>query len=155
MDPIEEGRRNWVGHDSGPVDQVTAATALTRGQQIVTGRVAAVLAEYDLTFAQLEVLVTLADRDTPPGMGELGDTLRLHPTTAARTVGRLERARYVERIDDDADRRVSRVRVSDRGLAVTRAALTRLREVRFGVEGWDTAAARRFSEVVAPVITTG
>src|SRR5215813_12924545 len=99
MDPIEEGRRNWLAHDCGPVHQVAAATALTRGQQLATGRMAKVLAEHDLTFAQLEVLVTLADRRTPPGMGELGETLRLHPTTAARTVARLERARYVERVD--------------------------------------------------------
>src|ERR1700743_991927 len=117
MDPIAAGRRNWVAHDCGPVEQVTAATALTRAQQIATGRMAPVLAGYDLTFAQLEVLIAVADRDHLVGMGELGAMLGLHPTTTARTVARLERARYVERVDDAGDRRVPRARASTRGVA--------------------------------------
>ena len=59
------------------MEQVTAATALTRAQQIATGRMAPVLAEYDLTFAQLEVLIAVADRDHLVGMGELGAALGL------------------------------------------------------------------------------
>lgn len=152
MDPIEEGRRNWLAHGSGPVHQVTAATALTRGQQIATQRMGRVLAEHDLTFAQLEILVRLAEHPEPLGMGELGAAVRLHPTTAARTVARLERARYVERVDDEADRRVTRVRVSERGLTVTRAALCGLRGIGFGLPGWDAAAARRFSALAAPIV---
>jgi DNA-binding MarR family transcriptional regulator len=145
MDPIAEGRRNWIAHDCGPVEQVTAATALTRAQQIAMGRMGAVLAEYGLTFAQLEVLVAVADRDALVGMGELGAMLGLHPTTTARTVARLERARYVERVDDAGDRRVTRVRASERGLAVARAALGRLHDIGFGLAGWDEADTRRFA----------
>jgi DNA-binding MarR family transcriptional regulator len=145
MDPIAEGRRNWVAHGCGPVEQVTAATALTRAQQIATGRMAPLLAEYDLTFAQLEVLVAVADHARLVGMGELGAMLGLHPTTTARTVARLERARYVERVDDTGDRRVTRVRASARGLAVAHAALTRLRDIGFGLDGWDEADTRRFT----------
>ncbi|MCT2583538.1 MarR family winged helix-turn-helix transcriptional regulator [Actinophytocola gossypii] len=152
MDPLEEGRRNWLAHDSGPVHQVSAATALTRGQQIATSAMARVLAEHDLTFAQLEILVRLADRPAPLGMGELGDAVKLHPTTAARTVARLERARYVERVDDEDDRRVTRVRVSERGLAVTRTALGRLREVGFGLDGLSRVDTRRLTELVRPII---
>jgi DNA-binding MarR family transcriptional regulator len=112
---------------------------------------APVLAEYDLTFAQLEVLIAVADRDRLVGMGELGAALGLHPTTTARTVARLERARYVERVDDAEDRRVTRVRASARGLAVARAALARLREIRFGLEGWDEAETRRFADLAGLV----
>lgn len=152
MDPIEEGRRNWLAHDSGPVHQVTAATVLTRGQQIATQRMARVLAGYDLTFAQLEILVRLAEHPEPLGMGELGAAVRLHPTTAARTVARLERARYVERTDDDTDRRVTRVRVSARGMTVANAALHGLREIGFGLDGWTPRQARRFTKLADPVI---
>lgn len=152
MDPIEEGRRNWLAHDSGPVHQVTAATVLTRGQQIATQRMARVLAGYDLTFAQLEILVRLAEHPDPLGMGELGAAVRLHPTTAARTVTRLERARYVERADDDTDRRVTRVRVSERGLAVAKEALHGLREIGFGLDGWTPAQTRRFTALADPII---
>lgn len=152
MDPIEEGRRNWLAHDSGPVHQVTAATVLTRGQQIATRRMARVLAAHDLTFAQLEILVRLAEHPEPLGMGELGAAVRLHPTTAARTVTRLERARYVERADDDSDRRVTRVRVSERGMATARAALRDLRAIRFGLDGWTSAQARRFTTLADPII---
>lgn len=152
MDPIEEGRRNWLAHDSGPVHQVTAATVLTRGQQIATQRMARVLAEHDLTFAQLEILVRLAEHAGPLGMGELGAAVRLHPTTAARTVGRLERARYVERADDDTDRRVTRVRMSERGTAVVHAALRDLREIDFGLTGWTPEDARRFTALADPII---
>ncbi|HEY0451032.1 MarR family winged helix-turn-helix transcriptional regulator [Actinophytocola sp.] len=152
MDPIEEGRRNWLAHDSGPVHQVTAATVLTRGQQIATQRMAGVLAEHDLTFAQLEILVRLAERPEPLGMGELGAAVRLHPTTAARTVSRLERARYVERADDDTDRRVTRVRLSERGAAVVNAALRDLRGIGFGLTGWAPEDARRFTALADPII---
>ncbi len=145
MDPIAEGRRNWIANDCGPVEQVTAATALTRAQQIATGRMASVLAKYDLTFAQLEVLVAVAGRDALVGMGELGAMLGLHPTTTARTVARLERAQYVERVDDAADRRVTRVRASARGRTVAGAALTGLREIGFGLDGWDESDTRRFT----------
>ena len=145
MDPIAEGRRNGVAHGCGPAEQVTAATALTRAQQIATGRMAPVLTGYDLTFAQLEVLVTVDGRDQLIGMGELGAALGLHPTTTARTVARLERERYVERVDDDGDRRVTRVRASERGVAVARAALARLGEIRFGLDGWDEAETARFA----------
>ena len=152
MDPIEEGRRNWLSRDSGPVHQVTAATVLTRGQQIATQRVARVLAGHDLTFAQLEVLVRLAEHPAPLGMGELGTAVRLHPTTAARTVARLERAGHVERIDDDTDRRVTRVRISDRGMTTARAALHGLRAIGFGLEGWTPRQARRFTTLADPII---
>ena len=145
MDPIAEGRRNWVAHGCGPVEQVTAATALTRAQQIATRRMAPVLATCDLTFAQLEVLVTVASRDRLVGMGELGTALGLHPTTTARTVARRERARYVERVDDAEDRRVTRVRASERGASVAQAALARLSEIRFGLEGWDDEETHRFA----------
>lgn len=145
MDPIAEGRRNWVAYGCGPVEQVTAATALTRAQQIATRRMAPVLATCDLTFAQLEVLIAVAGRDQLVGMGELGAALGLHPTTTARTVARLERARYVERVDDAEDRRITRVRASERGAAVAQDALARLGEIRFGLEGWDEAETRRFA----------
>jgi DNA-binding MarR family transcriptional regulator len=84
-------------------------------------------------------------------MGELGAALGLHPTTTARTVARLERARYVERVDDAGDRRVTRVRATERGLAVARAALARLSEIRFGLEGWDDAETRRFADLAGLV----
>lgn len=154
MDPIAEGRRNWIAHGCGPVDQVTAATALTRGQQLATRRMAALLAEHDLTFARLEVLVVLADHDAPLGMGQLGDVLHLHPTTAARTVARLERVNFVERIPDVADRRVTRVLLRPLGLTVTRAALRGLREIRYGLDGWGMPEARRFTALVAPILGT-
>lgn len=152
MDPIEEGRRNWTAHDCGPVEQVTTATALTRGQQVVTRRLSQQLAGFGLTFAQLEVLVRLADQQVPPTMGDLAAALRLHPTTTARTVARLERSRYVERIDDGHDRRITRVRVLARGLDVTRAALARLHENGFGLGGWDADDARRFTVLVSAIL---
>jgi DNA-binding MarR family transcriptional regulator len=153
MDPIEEGRRNWREHGCGPVEQVSAATALTRGKQIAVRRTAAVLGEHDLTFPQFELLMVLADSAAPLGMGELGSALRLHPTTAARTVARLERARYVERVADEHDRRISRVRINAQGAEVTRAALAGLRDIRFGLEGWDGEDVDRFARAVAPILT--
>ncbi|HET9969124.1 MAG TPA: MarR family transcriptional regulator [Streptosporangiaceae bacterium] len=155
MDPIAEGRRNWVAYGCGPVEQVTAATALTRAQQIATRRMAPVLATCDLTFAQLEVLIAVAGRDQLVGMGELGAALGLHPTTTARTVARLERARYVERVDDAEDRRVTRVRASERGTSVAQAALARLGEIRFGLEGWDEAETRRFACLAGLICDVG
>ncbi|TDC41458.1 MarR family transcriptional regulator [Actinomadura sp. KC345] len=153
MDPIEEGRRNWLEHDSGPVEQISAATALTRGKQIAVRRTAAALGEHGLTFSQFEVLMALAEHAAPLGMGELGAALRLHPTTAARTVARLERAGHVERVASEHDRRVSLVRASAHGAEVTASALAGLRDIRFGLDGWDAEDVRRFTRAVAPFLT--
>jgi DNA-binding MarR family transcriptional regulator len=150
-DPIAEGTRIWIERGCGPIAQVNAATGLTRAQQIVGQRIGRALAEFELTFAQLEVLLVLAGAPTPPGMGELGEQLRLHPTTAARTVARLERAQLVERVDDE-DARMSRVQVSRRGFELTRAALTRLREHGFGLAGWTEHDIRRFDTLTTPIV---
>jgi DNA-binding MarR family transcriptional regulator len=150
-DPIAEGSRNWIDRGCGPIAQVNAATGLTRAQQIVGRRIAHALAEFELTFAQLEVLLALAEAPTPPGMGELGERLRLHPTTAARTVARLEKAQLVERVQDE-DARMSRVKVSRRGFELTRASLTRLREHGFGLDGWTEHDIQRFDTLTTPIV---
>ena len=74
------------------------------------------------------------------------------PLDLAGRVGRVEvggqgrggRAETEEAEPEPAGRR-ERVRASARGLAVARAALARLREIRFGLEGWDEAETRRFA----------
>ena len=56
FDPIEEARGNWERHGWGSVDAMSAATSITRAQQIVLGRVNAVLAPIPLNFSRFEVL---------------------------------------------------------------------------------------------------
>lgn len=67
-----------------------------------------------LTLTQLTALATI-DRCGPLPIGALADEEQVGAPTATKIVDKLHAAGYVERQDDDADRRVRRVAVSPRG----------------------------------------
>jgi hypothetical protein len=53
FDPIDEARRQWLarGRD-GAADGMAAVTSVVRAEQLFRGRIDALLAPYDLTFAR-------------------------------------------------------------------------------------------------------
>ena len=61
------------------------------------------------------IFIILAQRETPPTMGELSAELNIPFSTATRLVDWLVNGDFVERIPDPADRRVIRVRMSQAG----------------------------------------
>ena len=95
FDPIDEAARQWGKHWDG-VPAMHAVTSLMRVQQLVIGRLDALLKPHGLTFARYEALVLLvfSSRGSLP-LGKMGERLQVHPTSVTSIVRRLEAAGLV------------------------------------------------------------
>src|SRR3954467_3700515 len=93
FDPIDEAAAQWARRWGG-VPQMHAVTSLMRVQQLVLGRLDAILKPHGLTFARYEalVLLTFSSRGSLP-LGKMGERLQVHPTSVTSIVQRLEAAR--------------------------------------------------------------
>lgn len=136
-DPIAEAARQWRRHgwpEAAP--GMAAVTSLMRAQQIMQGRVDAVLRPHGLTFARYEVVMLLVfSRRGALPMRVLGGRLQVHPTSVTNAVDRLEAAGLVRRRAHPADRRVTLVEVTDAGRRRAAAATAELNERVFGEVG--------------------
>ena len=96
FDPIDEAARQW-GKRWGGVPAMHAVTSLMRVQQLLIGRLDAILKPHGLTFARYEalVLLTFSSRGSLP-LGKMGERLQVHPTSVTSIVRRLETAGLVE-----------------------------------------------------------
>ncbi|MCP3918375.1 MAG: MarR family transcriptional regulator [bacterium] len=74
----------------------------------------------EVTLAQCLVLLEIEEIGTP-NMGQLAVNLRLDNSTLSRTVDGLVLKELVERENDDTDRRVVKVRLTEAGEAVSRS----------------------------------
>ena len=90
FDPIDEAARQWALRWDG-VPAMHAVTSLMRVQQLVLGRLDAILKPHGLTFARYEALVLLcfSSRGSLP-LGKMGERLQVHPTSITSIVQRLE-----------------------------------------------------------------
>lgn len=73
------------------------------------------------------ILAILRHSETPPTMGELSTQLEIPLSSVTRMVDGLVRAKFAERRDDPNDRRVVRLRMTDRGNQFTEASMDFLR----------------------------
>ena len=83
-----------MGRAAGPASRpMHAVTSLMRVQQLVIGRLDAILKPHGLTFARYEALVLLmfSSRGSLP-LGKMGERLQVHPTSVTSIVRRLEAA---------------------------------------------------------------
>jgi DNA-binding MarR family transcriptional regulator len=87
----------------------------------------------DLTFAQWRVLVIVGNDDDGTPMSDVALRLGAALSPTSRLVGRMAQRGFVQLEKDDIDRRVTRVTLSDQGLAIRQAVrekrLELLREV--------------------------
>lgn len=132
-DPIEEARRQWQAHgwrDAAP--GMTMVTLLVRVQQLLQGRIDAVLRPFDLSFARYEILRLLAfSRSGSMPMTRLGSLLQVHAASVTSAVTRLEAQGFVERVRDGDDRRIVRASITDTGRSVVDRATVQLNEMVF------------------------
>jgi DNA-binding MarR family transcriptional regulator len=85
------------------------------------------LSEHELSLTQVKMLHQLDRPDCDPlPLTELAETLSLSLPAVSRAIEALQQRGYVERREDDRDRRVKRVRITASG----RRVLTRLMEIR-------------------------
>ena len=92
FDPIEEARRQWNDHGwTDAADGMAVVTSIVRADQILQGRIDAVLRDLELTFARYELLVLLdfSRRGALP-LGKIGARLQVHPASVTNAVNRLE-----------------------------------------------------------------
>ncbi|GGW11884.1 MarR family transcriptional regulator [Streptomyces capoamus] len=82
--------------------------------------------ELGVTPAQSRLLRTLAHYPSPPRMADLAERLEVVPRAVTTLVDGLEASGKVRRVQDPANRRVTRIELTDDG----RAALRELRGVR-------------------------
>ncbi|MEW6230668.1 MAG: MarR family transcriptional regulator [Bacillota bacterium] len=97
---------------------------IRRIEHLMRTQARAELADLGVTRDQFHVLIALCGLELT--MGELGERLAVTGSTITDLVDRMERAGLAERVRDDADRRVIRVRMTSGG----RSVLDRVKERR-------------------------
>jgi DNA-binding MarR family transcriptional regulator len=80
------------------------------------GELSELLDELDLSMAQVKTLDALATHTTSPSVKQLSTSLRCSLANSSRAVDALVRRGMLERREDDVDRRVKRLTVTDAGL---------------------------------------
>ena len=113
-----------------------------------------VVAELDLSMTQLKILHILdgtADQELTPS--ELAQIVGLSPAATGRAVDALVRSGIVSRRDDEADRRVKRLALTEAGTAaVTRIARARLDGLAKVVSTLDPAQRDALSAALTPLL---
>ncbi len=151
FDPIDEAARQW-GQHWDEVPAMHAVTSLMRVQQLVIGRLDALLKPHGLTFARYEALVLLvfSSRGSLP-LGKMGQRLQVHPTSITSIVQRLEAAGLISRRPHPEDGRAVLAEITDAGRTLVESATRDLVAARFGLGPLDDTELGRLSELLRPV----
>ena len=151
FDPIDEAARQW-GQRWDRVPAMHAVTSLMRVQQLVIGRLDAILKPHGLTFARYEALVLLvfSSRGELP-LGKMGERLQVHPTSITSIVQRLEAAGLVTRRPHPDDGRAVLCAITDEGRAVVEEATGDLVAADFALEALSEEQLRELSALLSPV----
>src|SRR5881409_3567565 len=148
FDPIDEAARQWASHWDG-VPQMHAVTSLMRVQQLVLGRLDAILKPHGLTFPRYEalVLLTFSSRGSLP-LGKMGERLQVHPTSVTSIVRRLEAAGLVERKAHPVDGRAVLAEITDKGRALVEVATQDLVDADFALSALSDSDLQTVSSVL-------
>lgn len=115
-----------------------------------------VAAGLDLSLSHLRALFVLHDCQEELAVHELAERLALSMATAGRAVQALSLAGMVVRREDEQDRRVKRVRLTDDGRALVGGFVQAHREaVRECVESLDDRERANLAEALAPIVARG
>lgn len=151
FDPIDEAARQW-GLRWDRVPAMHAVTSLMRVQQLVIGRLDAILRPHGLTFARYEalVLLTFSSRGSLP-LGKMGERLQVHPTSVTSIVRRLAEDGLVVRVPHPDDGRGVLAEITDRGRTVVEAATRDLVATDFALESLTDEQLGEVSALLRPV----
>jgi DNA-binding MarR family transcriptional regulator len=151
FDPIDEAARQWGTHWDG-VPAMHAVTSLMRVQQLVIGRLDAILKPHGLTFARYEALVLLvfSSRGSLP-LGKMGERLQVHPTSVTSIVRRLDAAGLVVRRAHPEDGRAVLAEITPAGRALVEVATADLLDADFALGALSEAELRQLSTLLRPV----
>jgi DNA-binding MarR family transcriptional regulator len=102
---------------SPPRPETTGELTAARLRSAVTRmsrRLRPTAAAGSLTTTEVDVLIA-AEKQGPIRMSDLASFAGLNPTMLSRLIPKLEEAGLIRRLDDEIDRRVSRVTATDKG----------------------------------------
>ena len=151
FDPIDEAARQWGERWDG-VPAMHAVTSLMRVQQLVIGRLDAILKPHDLSFARYEalVLLTFSSRGSLP-LGKMGERLQVHPTSVTSIVQRLVAQDLVVRRQHPDDKRLVLAEITPAGRELVERATADLVAADFGLEALADAERSALSELLRPI----
>ena len=110
----------------------------------------------DLSFSQMRALFVLSDSQCELAVHELAKLLGLSMATAGRAVQGLARADMVTRREDDHDRRVKRVCLSEHGRQFVDGLMQAHREaVRECLASLSDREREQLSQALAPILARG
>jgi DNA-binding MarR family transcriptional regulator len=137
-DPIADAQRNWEGHGWGnEAAPMAAVTAIMRTQQILLGRIEAVLKPFGLTFARYELLALLSfARSGALPMNKASALLQVHPTSVTNAVDRLQAAGLVVRSAHPTDGRTTLIELTSEGRTLAKSATAALNSEVFAQSGF-------------------
>jgi DNA-binding MarR family transcriptional regulator len=114
-------------------DELVDAIVATSRALVAIAAVSIEASPVDVTLSQYRALVVLAVRG-PQRMSDLGQAMRLLPSSVTRLVERLERKGLVERIPSPASRRSTELHLTEAGREVVDAVMAvRRREIALAV----------------------
>ena len=135
-------------------DQVMAF--LSRLKKSGEAHILGVARGLDLSFSQMRALFVLADSQRDLAVHELASLLGLSMATSGRAVQGLVKANMVTRREDDHDRRVKRVRLSEHGRRFVDGLLQAHRDaVREVLESLSDHERDQLSQALAPILARG
>jgi len=151
FDPIDEAARQW-GKRWEAVPAMHAVTSLMRVQQLVLGRLDAILKPHGLTFARYEALVLLcfSSRGSLP-LGKMGERLQVHPTSITSIVQRLESDGLIVRRPHPDDGRAILAEVTPAGRKLVEVATGDLVGADFALGSLTDEQLAQLSELLRPV----
>jgi DNA-binding MarR family transcriptional regulator len=138
-----------------PADQLTDellgfVAYLTKGAQSEVLQVAAAL---DLSLSQLRALHALDAADRPLALHEVADRIGLSVAATGRAVDVMVRGGLASRREDEADRRVKRIAITDAGRdAVNRLIAARREGMTRFVATLSDPERERLSAALAPIL---
>ncbi|PWI44163.1 MarR family transcriptional regulator [Streptomyces sp. ICBB 8177] len=151
FDPIARADELWQRR-WGAVPAMGAITSIMRAQQILLGRVDAVVKPYGLTFARYEALVLLTfSKAGELPMSKIGERLMVHPTSVTNTVDRLVRSGLVDKRPNPNDGRGTLASITDKGREVVEAATRDLMAIDFGLSAYDADECQEIFALLRPL----
>ena len=111
------------------------------------------LNEVELSMSQFKTLAMLSRNDVELSLKEVAEAMGLSLPAASRAVDGLCQRSYVERREDEVDRRMKRVRISPPGAdVIERVTAVRVAVIARFLEGLPEADRDRLADAIAPLL---
>ena len=150
FDPIEEARRQWGNRGWGALEAMSAATTITRANQVVLGQIDRTLKPFGLTFSRYEALVLLSfTRTGSLPLGKMAERLMVHSTSITNTIDRLEMDGFVRRMPHPTDRRLILAEITEDGRNIVKQATDSLVEIDFAIPSLEPQVVQRLADAAA------